>query len=92
MNMAKYGGQRSQHPANVNFEPGLKSEISAIKGGSRGGEGFRRLMANAIKKFHIFFTSQLLWPQLCSLKVFLREMTNGQNQMQSMDMNCCHTK
>ena len=57
MNMAKYGGQRSQHPANVNFEPiitGLKSEISAIKGGSRGGEGFRRLMANAIKKFQIF--------------------------------------
>ena len=46
MSMAKYGGQRSQHPANVNFEPiltGLKSEISAIKGGSRGGEGFRRL-------------------------------------------------
>ena len=30
-------------------------KISAIKGG----EGFRRLMANAIKSFHIFFNTSL---------------------------------
>ena len=33
MNMAEYGGQRSQQPANVNFEPiirGLQSDIFEV--------------------------------------------------------------